>query len=137
MHNSPYETSNVAYYCDICLAFMRFRKSTQRYCLDLQKSTFGAEGVAFVKLVLGGALKTQFSNMQYLWDETLVFMILQYLSYDLIDSDVSSVTSRALPTSEMAILAERCCTNRDSAVSSSRRLPTSFGGLLGCLRAAF
>ena len=60
-------------------------------------------------------------------------MDLQYLRYDLGDSYVSSVTSRALPTSKMAILLERGSTNRDSAVTSSRRLPTSIGGLWGLL----
>ena len=53
------------------------------------------------------------------------------------DSYVSSLASRALPTSQMVLLAKRCCTNRDSAVSSSRRLPTSFGGLLGLLGESF
>ena len=64
-------------------------------------------------------------------------MLLQYLSYDLADSYVPSVTSRALPTSQIAILTQKSCKYRASAVSSSRRLPTSFGGLLGFLGAAF
>ena len=63
-------------------------------------------------------------------------MDLQYFLYDLGDSYVSSVTSRVLPTSEMAILAKRCCRNRDSAVSSSGRLAAPFGGVWACLRAA-
>ena len=53
------------------------------------------------------------------------------------DSYVPSLASRALPTSKKAILAESCCTNRDCGVSSSRRLPTSFGGLLGFLGESF
>ena len=53
------------------------------------------------------------------------------------DSYVSNLASRALPTSKMAILARRCCTNRDFSVSSSRRLPASFGGLLGLLGESF
>ena len=43
---------------------------------------------------------------------------------------------QGLPTSEMAILAKSCCRNRDSAVSSSGRLPAPFQGLWACLRAA-
>ena len=37
----------------------------------------------------------------------------------------------------MAILAKRCRINRESAFSSSGRLPASFGGLLGFLLAVF
>ena len=62
-------------------------------------------------------------------------MDLQYLLYDLGDSYVSSVTSRVLPTSEMVILTKKCCRNRDSAVSSSGRLPAPFRSLWACLRA--
>ena len=59
-----------------------------------------------VKSCFGDALKTRVSKMQYPLREMLVFFIfLQYLLYDLADYDVSSVTSRALPTSEMTILA--------------------------------
>ena len=60
-------------------------------------------------------------------------MDLQYLLYDLGDSNGSSVTSRAFPTSKRAILFKRGSNNRESAVSSSRRLPTSIGGLWGLL----
>ena len=41
------------------------------------------------------------------------------------------------PTSTLAILAEGCCTHHDSVVFSSRRLPTSFGRLLGFLGESF
>ena len=47
------------------------------------------------------------------------------------------LTSRVLPTSEMAILAKKCCRNRDPAVSSSGRLAAPFGGVWACLRAVF
>ena len=57
--------------------------------------------------------------------------------YDLGDSYVASVTSRALPTSKTAILLKRGSKNRDSAVTSSRRLPTSIGGLWGLLGKTF
>ena len=49
------------------------------------------------------------------------------------DSYESSVTSKALPTSKRAILIEMGSKNQYSAVSSSIRLPTSIGGLLGLL----
>ena len=62
---------------------------------------------------------------------------MHYLSYDLVVSYVPRLTSRARSTSQMAILVKRCCINRDSAPSSSRRLPRSFGGLWGFLRTAF
>ncbi len=62
-------------------------------------------------------------------------MDLHYLLYDLADYYLPRLTSRAPPPSQIAILVERCCINRESALSSSRRLPTSFGGPLGFLRA--
>ena len=64
-------------------------------------------------------------------------MDLHYLLYDLADYYLPRLTSRAPPPSQMAILAERCCIHRESAASSSRRLPASFGGPLGFLLAAF
>ena len=64
-------------------------------------------------------------------------MDLHYLSYDLGDYYESSVTSRALPTSKRAILVEKGNKKLYSAVSSSRRLPPSIGGLLGRLNKHF
>ena len=138
MHNPLYETQTFAYFCNTSEAILQFRKSVGMYCINMQKYAFGEEGVAFCKVVFWRRSKNaSFENAILSVRNAWFFIFLQYLLYDVADYDVSSVTSRALPTSEMTILAERCCTNRDSAVSSSRRLPTAFGGLWGFLRAAF
>ena len=56
---------------------------------------------------------------------------------NLVDCYLPRLTSSVFPTSQLAILAERCCIHRESAFSSSGRLPASLGGLLGFLLAAF
>ena len=103
-----------------------------------KSSDFASEVLRFSNSLFRGAVKTTNSeNAIPLGPNAWLSMDLQYLLYDLGDSYVSSVTSRVLPTSGMAILVKTCCRNRDSAVSSSGRLPAPFRGLWACLRAFF
>ena len=138
MQNNQHETPTLTNFCNTSEAILRFRKSAWRYCLELQKSAFGSESVVFLKRNFqrrskNAVLQTAIPLGRNAW----FIMLLQYLSYDLGHSNVPSLTSGALPTSQVAILAEKCCIHRESALSSSRRLPTSFGGPLGFLRAFF
>ena len=93
--------------------------------------------MAFLKIVVERrSKKTIFENAIRSKRHVWILTFLKYFPYYLSDSYTLRVSPRALHTSKLAILSKRYCTNHDSAVSSSRRLPTSFGGLLGFLRAA-
>ena len=63
-------------------------------------------------------------------------MDMHYLQSNLVDYYSPLLSSRASPTSQLAILAKRCCIHREATCSCSGRLPASFGGLLGFLLAA-
>ena len=95
---------------------------------------FAQRVLHFLKIVFGRRSKNSiFENALPSRRNACFFVLLQYCSYFLSDSYVPSLSPRALPTSTLAILTKRYCNNRDSAVSSSRRFPTSFGGLLAFL----
>ena len=62
---------------------------------------------------------------------------LHYFPSTLVDYYLPLLSSRAFPSSQMAILAKRCSINREFARSSLGRLPASFGGFLGFLLVGF
>lgn len=114
-------------------------KSAWRCCLDLQSSAFRIGCVAcFETLCFIIAFITRLSTKNNT-SGTICLLLTGFAipSYELVDPYVQRLTSRALPTPQMAILAKRRCRNRDPAVPSSRRLSTSCRCLMGCLRAAF